>query len=50
MFGNPSGKFVEIMGINHYRIENGKIVESWVMYDGLDVIKQIVAGSDDEEA
>ena len=50
MFGAPSGKFVEIMGINHYRIVNGKIVESWVMYDGLDVIKQIVAGDVSEAA
>lgn len=42
MFGNPSGKYVEIMGINHYRVLNGRIAESWIMFDGLDVLKQIV--------
>lgn len=42
MFGNPTGKYVEIMGINHYTVENNKIREGWVMFDGLDVIRQIV--------
>lgn len=46
MFGNPTGKYVEIMGINHYRIQNGKIQESWIMFDGLDVLKQIVQGEE----
>lgn len=48
MFGSPSGKYVEIMGINHYHIVDGKIQEAWIMFDGLDVIRQIVQGDEDE--
>lgn len=49
MFGSPSGKYVEIMGINHYHIVDGKIQEAWIMFDGLDVIRQIVQGDEDAE-
>ncbi len=44
MFGAPSNKQVEIMGINHYRYENGKIIEGCMIYDVLDVLKQIYEG------
>lgn len=40
-FGSPSGKEVEILGINHYHIINRKIVEEWITFDGLDVLRQI---------
>ncbi|WP_078412604.1 ester cyclase [Priestia abyssalis] len=45
-FGSPSGKPVEILGINHLRIRGEKVVEEWVTFDGLDVLKQIYAGTD----
>lgn len=41
MFGDPTGKPVEIMGIDQYRIEDGKVQEAWVLFDGLDVFRQI---------
>ena len=47
MFGAPSNKPVEILGINHYRTKNNKIEEEWVTFDGLDVLKQIYAETDD---
>ena len=47
MFGAPSMKPVEILGINHYRTKNNKIEEEWVTFDGLDVLKQIYAVTDD---
>lgn len=47
MFGNPTGKYVEIMGIDHYVVINNKVQEAWVMFDGLDVIRQIVQGDED---
>lgn len=50
MFGSPSGKYIEIMGINHYRVARGKILESWIMFDGLDVIRQIVQGDEELKA
>ena len=43
MFGAPTGKQVEIMGISHYRITDGKICEAWILYDGFDVLRQILA-------
>lgn len=39
-FGKPSGKPVEILGINHYHVSEGKVVEEWVTFDGLDVLRQ----------
>ena len=44
MYGAPTGKPVEILGITQYRFENGKIVEAWEIYDGLDVIRQLCLG------
>lgn len=41
LFGQPSGKMVDILGISHYKMTNGKITEEWLTYDGLDVYKQI---------
>ena len=47
-FGNPTGKSVVILGISHYTVKNNKIVEEWVTYDGLDVLKQIHIDCEDE--
>lgn len=47
-FGKPSGKPVEIMGINHYHIVGNKVKEEWVTFDGMDVLKQIYMGIDEE--
>lgn len=49
MFGTPGGRFVKIMGISHYRICEGKITEAWILYDGLDVLRQIVCTDQPEE-
>jgi len=40
VFGDPSFKPLNILGITHYRIENKKIAEEWITYDGLDVLRQ----------
>ncbi|MGE7607953.1 ester cyclase [Peribacillus frigoritolerans] len=40
-FGQPSWKPVEILGINQLRVIDGKVVEEWMTFDGLDVLKQI---------
>jgi steroid delta-isomerase-like uncharacterized protein len=39
----PSGKEVEFMGISVYRIEGGKIAESWTVEDQLGLMRQIGA-------
>lgn len=40
-FGKASGKTIEINGINHYKVRNKKIIEEWMLFDGLDVLKQV---------
>ncbi|MCK8827415.1 ester cyclase [Natroniella acetigena] len=45
-FGEPSGKLVEILGVNHYHIIDDKVVEEWVTFDGLDVLRQIYLDGD----
>lgn len=40
-FGEPSGQAVEILGISHYHILDSEVVEEWITFDGLDVLKQI---------
>ena len=40
LFGQPSGKMLELLGINHYHVVNNKIKEEWVTFDGLDVLRQ----------
>lgn len=47
MFGDPSYKPVEFMGITHYRIRDRKIIEEWFTFDGLDILRQTYLG--DEE-
>jgi predicted ester cyclase len=47
-FGQPSGKPIEILGINQFHIANNKVVEEWVTFDGLDVLRQIYLQTDDE--
>lgn len=47
-FGEASGKPVEILGINHYHVSEGEIVEEWMTFDGMDVLKQIYSGENDE--
>ena len=39
----PTGKEVEFMGISVYRIEAGKIAESWNVEDKLSLMRQIGA-------
>lgn len=48
LFGDPSGNSVNIMGINHYHVQNGQIREAWIMFDGIDVLRQIVTESAEE--
>lgn len=40
-FGKPSGKPIEIFGVNHYKVKAGKIMEEWFLFDGIDVLRQI---------
>ncbi|MGG4152440.1 ester cyclase [Peribacillus muralis] len=47
-FGQPSWKPVEIPGITQLRVIDGKVVEEWMTFDGLDVLKQINLNTDDD--
>ena len=40
-FGAPSGKPIDIHGISHYKVRNEKIAEEWLLFDGMEVLRQI---------
>ncbi len=40
-FGTPSGQPIKILGISHLQIQDEKVTEEWLTFDGLDVLKQI---------
>lgn len=40
-FGQPSGALAEILGISHYKVRDGVILEEWLTFDGIDVLRQI---------
>lgn len=46
-FGKPSGKPVEINGVNHMKIREEKVVEEWLLFDGMEVLRQIYLGWED---
>ncbi len=41
-FGNATGRNVEIMGINHVEIANGKILREWVLIDEVALWMQVL--------
>lgn len=41
LYGEPTGKRVNIMGISHYHLKNGKFVEEWTVFDEIAVLKQL---------
>ncbi|SDI01037.1 ester cyclase [Alteribacillus bidgolensis] len=47
-FGDPSGKPIEINGMNHFKVRNEKIQEEWMLFDGMEVLRQIYSGEEEE--
>jgi predicted ester cyclase len=41
LYGDPTGKRANIMGISHYHIKNGKFVEEWTVFSDIAVLKQL---------
>ncbi len=41
IYGPPTGKHVRLMGITQHRVEGGKIVEEWSVYDEFALLKQL---------
>ena len=44
-YGNPTGKQVELMGINHVEFFNGRVLREWVLIDDVAVWMQVLAVS-----
>jgi predicted ester cyclase len=42
-FGNPTGKQIEIMGINHAEFFNGRVLREWVLIDDVALWMQVLA-------
>ena len=41
-FGNPTGKPIEIMGINHAEFFNGRVLREWVLIDDIALWMQVL--------
>ena len=41
VYGEPTGRRVDVMGITHHHIRDGKIVREWTVFDELAVLKQL---------
>ncbi|MBN9387502.1 MAG: ester cyclase [Chloroflexi bacterium] len=41
LYGEPTGKPVQIMGTTHYEIQNEKFVREWYVFDEFSLLKQI---------
>ena len=41
LYGEPSGKPVQLWGITQHRIENGRVVAEWMLFNELDLMMQI---------
>lgn len=42
--GAPTGHRLSIMGMTHYHIKDGKIIDEWVVYDELSMLVQLKLG------
>lgn len=41
IYGTPTGRRVQVMGISHHRFEGGLLKAEWTLYDELDLLRQI---------
>ncbi len=50
--GDPTGKYLRVMGISHFHYKNGRIVDEWCVYDELSILVQLKLAQlmDDPEA
>ena len=39
--GAPTGKRVQVMGMSHFHIRDGKVVDEWTVYDEMSVLMQV---------
>lgn len=40
-YGEPTGQSIEILGVSHHLIQNGKIQSEWTLFDEFELLKQI---------
>jgi steroid delta-isomerase-like uncharacterized protein len=43
LFGPPTGKPVYVLGISHFRLEDGRIAEEWTLFDEIAILRQSYA-------
>jgi predicted ester cyclase len=43
IFGEPTGKRVQLWGITQHHVVGGKIVAEWMLFNELDLMMQLVA-------
>jgi predicted ester cyclase len=42
LYGNPSGRRVQMWGMNQFYIHQGRIIEEWMLFNEFDVLAQIL--------
>ena len=45
MMGAPTGHRIFLLGVSHYHIINGRVVEQWDVYDEMAMLTQIKLGA-----
>ncbi len=45
LYGEPTGKTVQIWGITQHHVVNGKIISEWMLFNELDLMMQLAANS-----
>lgn len=40
-YGRPTGKPVNVMGVTHHRVQDGRFVQEWTVFDELAILKQL---------
>lgn len=49
VYGEPTGKRVNIMGISHHHVQGGKFVAEWTVFDEIALLKQLYTLDKDGE-
>jgi predicted ester cyclase len=40
-YGEPTGKRINVLGVSHHLIQNGRIQREWTLFDEFALLKQL---------
>ncbi len=44
VYGPPTGRDLLVLGVSHYRLRRGRIVEDFTVFDELAILRQLAGG------